>query len=275
MGSNVINVNTKLAAIFKQHPDALEAIISISHKFSKLRNPLLRKVMASRTSINAASKVSGCSVDDFFRKLEPLGFVIDSSVAPKTEEKEQANAPSFIKNISGGAIEELDVRPIIDSGKDPFSIIMEKIRQLSKTNTLKLVNSFEPLPLIQVLSKKGYAYYVEHISADEVHTYFHKTDDVATTAQTQPDVTPDGDWEIKLQQYNGNMITVDVRHLEMPLPMLTILDELEKLPGGKALYVYHKRIPVFLLPELQERGFEYRIKEINASEVHLLVYRTK
>lgn len=74
---NTINANTKIAAILKQHPDALEAIISISPKFNKLRNPLLRKLMASRASISMASKIGGCSVNDFFEKLQPLGFVID------------------------------------------------------------------------------------------------------------------------------------------------------------------------------------------------------
>lgn len=60
----------------------------------------------------------------------------------------------------------------------------------------------------------------------------------------------------------------------MPLPMLTILDELEKLPQTDALYVYHKRIPVFLLPELKDRKFEFRIKEISDGEVHLLIFKS-
>jgi hypothetical protein len=55
--------------------------------------------------------------------------------------------------------------------------------------------------------------------------------------------------------------------------MLTILDVLEHLPQGKALYVHHKRIPVYLLPELAEKGFEYRIKEIKEGEVHLLIFK--
>jgi hypothetical protein len=59
----------------------------------------------------------------------------------------------------------------------------------------------------------------------------------------------------------------------MPLPMHSILESLEKLPIEKALFVYHKRIPVFLLPELEEQGFSYRIKEINDAEVHLLIYK--
>jgi hypothetical protein len=59
----------------------------------------------------------------------------------------------------------------------------------------------------------------------------------------------------------------------MPMPMMTILESMEKLQEGDALYVHHKRIPVFLLTELKERNFEYRIREINDSEVYLLIYK--
>ena len=76
-----------------------------------------------------------------------------------------------------------------------------------------------------------------------------------------------------LKQYENRMIEVDVRHLEMPGPMMFILEELEKLESGKALYVHHKRIPVFLLSELKERGFEYRINELSGTEVFLLIFK--
>jgi hypothetical protein len=69
------------------------------------------------------------------------------------------------------------------------------------------------------------------------------------------------------------MENVDVRHLEMPQPMMTILEAIEKLPEDHALFVYHKRIPVFLLPELRERKFDYRIKEIAPNEVRLLIFK--
>jgi hypothetical protein len=50
----VITANTKIAAILKSNPAALEAIVSISPKFEKLRNPLLRKLMAGRASVSMA-----------------------------------------------------------------------------------------------------------------------------------------------------------------------------------------------------------------------------
>jgi hypothetical protein len=54
-----INANTTIASLVKSHPDALETIVSISQKFTKLRNPLLRKLMAGRTSIALAYKLGG------------------------------------------------------------------------------------------------------------------------------------------------------------------------------------------------------------------------
>ena len=81
----ILNAKTKISAILKQQPDALEAIISISPKFEKLRNPLLRKLMAGRASVGMASKIAGCSIQDFYNKLTPLGFHVDASTA--TEDK--------------------------------------------------------------------------------------------------------------------------------------------------------------------------------------------
>ena len=48
----IIHANTKIGAIIKQHPGALEAIVSIHPMFEKLRNPILRKVMAGRASMS-------------------------------------------------------------------------------------------------------------------------------------------------------------------------------------------------------------------------------
>jgi TusA-related sulfurtransferase len=66
---------------------------------------------------------------------------------------------------------------------------------------------------------------------------------------------------------------IDVRNLEMPLPMLTILQELESLKENEVLYVHHKKIPQYLLPELEERKFKTWITEINSENVKLLIHK--
>ena len=265
----IINANTKISKILKQNPDALEAIISINPKFEKLRNPILRKLMAARTSIGMASKIGGLSVENFFEKLQPLGFEPDRNTLEETHEKPKL--PAFFNSLKPEQIIDLDVRPVIEAGKDPLSLIVEKVKSIPKGSALKIINSFEPTPLISLLKKQGFESFVDAIDDQLVETYFYKEEDAALQIN-EPKNNSEG-WDELLKHFEGKMQTVDVRHLEMPQPMMTILECIEKLPEESALFVYHKRIPVFLLPELKERKFDYRIKEEAPNEVRLMIFK--
>src|ERR1039457_1323411 len=106
----LININTKIAALLKHNPLALDAIITINPKFEKLRNPLLRKLMAGRTSILRASKIAGCQPEDFFVKLNPLGFEMEHAEPNANPTNDEV--PLFLKNIEPEQIVAFDVRPI-------------------------------------------------------------------------------------------------------------------------------------------------------------------
>lgn len=267
-----VNAHTKIAPILKYHSGALEAIVSISPKFEKLRNPFLRKIMAGRTSLAMASKLGGCRVEDFFQKLEPLGFEIDRHAF--VAEEKRKGVPEFVIQLKKELLVELDVRPLIASGRDPLNLIMGKLKRLQPGQVLKIVNSFEPTPLIRMLEKKGFQNYVDVISKDCIETYFYKAG--LEGQQSEKEEKPSKkDWEQVLQRFSNTIQEKDVRHLEMPQPMLVILEALDHLPKDTALYVYHKRIPVFLLPELVQRNFDYRIKEISDREVHLLIFKNE
>lgn len=267
-----IDRETKIAKILKTNPMALEAIVSISPKFEKLRNPVLRKVIAGRTSIAMASKLGGCGVDDFFTKLAPLGFIIDRGGPVRNDEPEEKPVPDFLKNRVPESITEIDVRPVIESGKDPLSLILQKVKSLEPGSVLKIINSFDPAPLRHLLGKQGYESFTTHLNDSLVHTFFYKSQQGPKPATPIQD-NQSNDWTILLTRFTNALETVDVREMEMPLPMLTILKALDTLPADKALLVFHKRIPVFLLPELTDRKFQYRIKEIKEGEVELLIYR--
>lgn len=266
-----INANTKIAALLKYHPDALDAIVSISPRFEKLRNPILRKMMAGRASIAMASKISGCGMEVFFEKLRPLGFDIDALTSPLVEEKKEL--PEFIKSLKKDQLAELDVRPFIASGNDPLNIITEKVKTMKAGQVLKIINIFEPVPLIKLLEKQGFESYADIVNDNLVETYFYKKI-VKAEIDLSPMIDATKGWEVVLHQYSGKLQTIDVRQMQMPLPMHTILEALDSLPDDTALFVYHKRIPVFLLPELTDRNFDYHIREINDGEVHLLIFKT-
>lgn len=266
-----INAQTKIATLLKHHPGALEAIVTLSPDFNKLRNPVLRKLMAGRTSIAMASKIGGCTPKHFFDVLQPLGFEVND-VAIETKERAALQEETPVC-ISPAEIITLDVRPVLAAGNDPLSLIQRQVKSLQQGQVLKIVNSFEPVPLIALLAKQGCKSRVVTIADDEVETYFYKT---TTEQQKEPEhatVPATGDWDALLQKYHHHLRQIDVREMEMPQPMMTILEALATLPPTEALYVYHKRIPVFLLPELKDRQFEYRAKTIQANEVHLLIFK--
>ncbi|HNE51319.1 MAG TPA: DUF2249 domain-containing protein [Chitinophagales bacterium] len=274
----LINEQTKIAALLKQHPDALETIVTLSPDFKKLRNPILRKLMAGRTSIAMASKIGGCKPEDFFKALAPLGFEIDKTSPTANQQlPENKPMPDYLKTMKPEQILNFDVRSMLAEGNDPLKQIQQKIKALRENEVLLITNNFEPVPLIKLLEKQGFESYVKFIDEDTIETYFYRTGNKNVSTEetkTEESITTSGDWEQILHQFENNLVEIDVRHLEMPMPMMTILENLETLPPGKALYVHHKRIPVFLLTELKERHFDYRIKEVQEGEVFLLIFNT-
>ncbi len=271
-----INEQTKIAALLKHHPDALETIISLSPDFKKLRNPILRKLMAGRASIAMASKIGGCTPEDFFKALAPLGFKVDSSKPKEKEKIQNTTMPVYLQSVSPDKIVNFDVRAMLAEGNDPLKVIQQKVKALNQGEVLLIINNFEPVPLIKLLEKQGFESYVEYENADTIKTYFFKSsinNIQVNISDIEAEVKTSGDWEEILKHFENQLLEIDVRHLEMPMPMMTILETLETLPDQKALYVHHKRIPVFLLTELKERNFEYRIKEIQEGEVYLLIFK--
>jgi uncharacterized protein (DUF2249 family) len=266
----IINAQTKISNILKERAEALEAIVSLSPKFEKLRNSLLRKIIAPRTTIAAASKIGGCETGDFFKKLAPLGFETGNKTLPT--ENEVTKTPAFMLKLDTAAVKVLDVRPILSAGKDPLSEIIKLTSTMQTGQVLKLINSFYPEPLVVLLKKQGFETHVQTISDDLVEAYFHKIEKTTSipAAAKPPNQAA---WNELLEKYKGRLKELDVSQLAMPLPMITILDALDELPGDHALFVYHKRIPVYLLPELAARKLSFLAKEISEANVNLIIFK--
>jgi len=55
----------------------------------------------------------------------------------------------------------IDVRPDIAAGREPFQRIMEAVKRLGPDEGLELIAPFEPAPLYEVLSERGFDHTVE------------------------------------------------------------------------------------------------------------------
>lgn len=269
-----INSQTKISVILKHNKEAIEAIASVNPHFNKLKNPILRSILASRVTVADAARIGKCAVSDIMNKLATIGFEIEAGVQKKDEKTEDNPNQKIMEVIQAGKIKTLDVQPILKAGSDPFTRIMEELKQVPEGYALEVLNSFEPTPLIKILNKKGYASYVKS-EAEVVYTYFlkvaepKKQEDLGALVVT----ISLAEMEKEKEKYSNKLRETDVRDLEMPLPMVTILNELESLPQGHALFVHHKKVPQYLLPELAERHFKTLITEIEEGNVKLLIYK--
>lgn len=259
-----VNQNTKISILIKENKDVIDTIASINSHFKKLKNPILRRALAPRVTIADASRIGGVPVEVFLNKLNEIGF--------NTEDKVEKTVQKDTINMDKSNILSFDVRELISGGTDPFKQIMEKVKLLEKNQTLEIINSFEPIPLINVLKSKGFI--SEVVRNDNlVYTYFKKVEEVVKDTTDMSNNSADNNFDAIYKTYIGKITYVDVRELEMPEPMTTILEKLETLPEGFCLLVDHKKVPQFLLPELEARNFEIHYKKRSINHLQLLIFK--
>ncbi|QIA27397.1 DUF2249 domain-containing protein [Thermaerobacter sp. PB12/4term] len=68
-------------------------------------------------------------------------------------------------------------------------------------------------------------------------------------------------------------LQLDNRGLQPPEPMVRILSALDQLEPGQVLQAHNDRKPMFLLPHLDERGFEYAMAEQDDGSVIIRIWR--
>lgn len=281
-----IDANTRISAIIKHNKESIVAIASIAKVFEKLKNPILRKVMAPRVNLAEAAKIGSCTVDDFAIALKPLGFTFETSREAKgqastineTRNSSESEPPDWLKNINKDTSDEFDVREIIEDGSDPLKQIMKRFKKVKAGNSLCIINSFVPTPLVRLLEKDGVKSYTHQIDDKIFRTYFLKpTKTVKKDSKTKAEnvfVNSEDEFLKIYERFPSTHVKrIDVRELEMPLPMQNILKELALLEDNSALYVDHKRVPIYLLEELAHQDFEVHIYNQDENEVKLILFK--
>jgi uncharacterized protein (DUF2249 family) len=274
-----IHRDTKISELIRANERSIEAIASVAKPLEKLRNPLIRKIMAARTTLADAARISGHPLCDITDALKPLGFeFIDRSQL--TEESKGASFinPDFARHLDEYPQVTLDVRADLEGGADPLKKIMGVIKKLPDGQVLHLINSFEPTPLIQLLGHKGWESHMEKKDSAEVHVYFRRASVPSPEMPEEgagviPGLTEAADFDRRKQDFGARLIPLDVSELEMPLPMVTILQSISDLASDSALLVTHKRVPIFLFDELRQRKCGFMVRQLSEHDIRLLIWK--
>ncbi|RWM28580.1 DUF2249 domain-containing protein [Mesorhizobium sp.] len=145
---------------------------------------------------------------------------------------------------------DLDVRPILREGGDPFAAIMQAVAALAPGQSLRLLAPFKPVPLFHVLGARGFSPSAREIGSGDWEVIF------TPEGVEQPEEAPlpshdDDDWP-------APDLELDSRDLEPPEPMVRALQAVETLAPGQTVAVLLPREPIFLFDELRARGHHWR-----------------
>jgi uncharacterized protein (DUF2249 family) len=143
---------------------------------------------------------------------------------------------------------DVDVRPILRAGGEPFSVIMSALETLEPGQGLRLYATFKPVPLFAVMGDKGFVHSERALDGGEWEVLFTPAAKELTAA---PIGTPTFD------NWPQPAVKLDNRDLEPPEPMVRILAAAEKLEPGETLSALLRREPVFLFPQLEKRGYHW------------------
>ncbi len=147
---------------------------------------------------------------------------------------------------------DLDVRPILRDGGEPFEQIMATVAGLRPDQGLRLLATFKPTPLLHMLGSRGYTHDVRELGHDDWEVLFTPVERMPASTDAVAN-TPDDD-----EVWPPPTKSIDNRDLDPPEPMVRTLAALESLKAGEVLSALLCREPMFLLPELAKRGHRWR-----------------
>ncbi len=261
----MISRHTTLGRLLDEHPVLVDVLAGYHAHFAQLRDPRTRKVMAPRVTVAQAAHMAGVAPDALLdvicRALGEPAPEHEEEGAPPTVGREPK--PAALAGVPAEALVRLDVSDDIKNGVEPFGRIMAAVKSLGEDEVLVLRVPFEPFPLYQVLGQRGFAHWTECRAADDWSVWFYRrAGDVEPSAHAAPAPAGAG---------VEPRAVIDVRGLEPPQPMVLVLEAVDRLGPGEHVEVIHDRRPVFLYPQLEERGLEHQTDELDPGVVRIVI----
>ncbi len=167
-----ITPETKISDLLKEYPQLESTLIKYSPAFSALKNPVLRRTVAKVTSLQQASKVGNVSIVEMVDALRAEVGQPPLYDGYSTDENGENSTEFIPENIT----HHFDARPIIEAGDHPREAIFEVAKTLKNGDCLEILTPFPPVPIADLLKKKGYKVTMLEPKDDVVRTYVQSTD---------------------------------------------------------------------------------------------------
>lgn len=270
----VISRTDRVSTVIARDESLIDVFISLSPAFERLRVAGMRKVMARLVTVEQAARMAGVDADELVARLNGHATTGAGMMSPTDEgigvmTTDAEARPKALAGIPADRIVEVDVRDELRAGREPFSHIMGALRTVPPGGAFSVRAIFEPVPLYAVMKKQGFAHWTETFAEDDWRVWFYPP--AAAEGAPAPERAAGERNAGDAGDPEGAVIILDVRGLEPPEPMVRTLAALEELPAGATLVQINVRVPQFLLPMLEERGFTYHVREQEPDLVRVFI----
>lgn len=274
-----IAADWKVNRVLSEHPELVSEFIRLSPAFKMLRNPLARKVQSRLVTVAEAARIANLDPDQLVEQLNAaLGIGPAGADQPKADTHAAGSTltnPERPPWLDTAPVDTtVDVRPMQAQGQEPFSVIMKSAMKIEQGHAFRLINTFEPVPLYDVLVKQGFVHWTSELEPDHWEILFFKAGVAGKQGAAQLKEAAKSPSMAQAWDEPTQTMTIDVSELVPPEPMIRILGMLEELPPGATLLVHHARRPMYLYPRLDELGYRHETRELAPDRVEVLIEKT-
>jgi hypothetical protein len=177
----------KVKDALKINKQMLEAFVWLAPEFERLRNPALRRVMANRVTIEQAARVAklpltealyvlnlaaGMETSELHRELNALPV----AAFRHTPDNPPRKPVELVRLKDDDArVRFVDVMPHAQRQADPLPTIMRQLLSLRDASEVLLVrHPFDPIPLRDLLARRGYGSWAEERRPNDWYLYFYR-----------------------------------------------------------------------------------------------------
>lgn len=253
-----------VADVLAARPGLAGSLAALHPAFGCFRNADAVQSLDGRVTLGDVARMAEVSTSDF------LAFVNgENSAMPETGPTAETR-PAWMDGFDEATVPGLDARPILAAGTDPFSEVIALADTVGENDVFVLHSPFDPIPLRRYLGARGFSGFAEKQGHRNWRVVFRRDG-----GGRQPPLDPTDKSNTASGSGEG-MVNLDLRGLEPPGPMVTILKTIDKSSAVNEIVVTLEREPLFLFPELVERGWRWtRLdREGEGDEVRIRLIRS-
>ena len=182
-----VTADMKIKEVLGINEHMIEAFMWLAPEFERLRYPSLRRAMAGRVSVAQASRVARVPLTEALYVLNLAAGEEEKrltrelmNLAPADFEYHEDNPPRKPRELLGLSDDDplvhfVDVMPQARRNEDPQPAIMHEMEELRRADEVLLVrHPFDPIPLRDLLARRGLASWAEERRPHEWYIYFFR-----------------------------------------------------------------------------------------------------